>query len=135
MKLKLITFSNNENTIGKLYKKGTSINEDEFICYTIERPWLKNKAYVSCIPAGEYELKQVSSPKFGLTYKVCDVIGRTQILIHKANKASELQGCIAPVSMLGVLGNEIAGLSSKTAYDKLMSLLGSDVHTLEIKRY
>lgn len=129
MKLKLLTFSNNLCTVGKLY------HNDELICCTIERPWLKNKVNVSCIPAGAYELKLIDSPKFCKTYQVCDVIGRTHILFHVANRPSELHGCIAPVSSYGIIKNEWAGLSSKIAYDKFMSYLNGNNHTLEIKRY
>ena len=55
--------------------------------------------------------------------------------MHKANRPSELQGCIAPVSRYGVLKGEWAGLASKDAYDKLMERLGYGEHILEIKRY
>jgi len=127
--MRLITFSNNICTIGNWY------HEDELVCCTIERPWLQNKVNVSCIPAGEYTIKPVNSPKFGLTYEVCDVVGRSHILLHKANRASELQGCIAPVTKYGVIKNEWAGLQSKPAYDKLMTLLAGEEHQLEIKRY
>ena len=130
MKLKLLTFSNNICTIGSLYT-----DDCELICCTMERPWLKNKVNVSCIPAGTYKLKPVNSPKFGKTYQVCDVVGRTHILIHKANKPSELHGCIAPVSSYGILDEEWAGFSSKRAYNNLMALLGDSEHELEIKRY
>ena len=126
---KLITFSNNLCTVGNWYKG------EELICCTIERPWLQNKVNISCIPGGIYDIKPVKSPKFGETFKVCDVVGRTHILIHKANRPSELQGCIAPVSSYGVLKGEWAGLQSKLAYDKLMAELGNSEHKLEIKRY
>jgi len=63
------------------------------------------------------------------------VVGRSHILLHKANRASELQGYIAPVTKYGVIKNEWAGLQSKPAYDKLMTLLGGEEHQLEIKRY
>ena len=129
MKLKLVTFSTDDCTIGKLYSSGN------LLCNTIERPWLSNTVNVSCIPAGIYTIKLTDSPKFGLTYQVTNVIGRTHILFHKANKASELHGCIAPVSTFGILGNEWAGLSSKSAYDQLMVLLGTDDHKLEIERH
>jgi len=129
MKFKLLTFSNNLCTVGSIYLN------DDIICCTMERPWLHNKVNVSCIPAGVYKIKPVNSPKFGRTYKVCDVYGRTHILFHKANKPSELQGCIAPVSKYGVLKGEWAGLSSKKAYDKLMDLFNGEEHQLEIKRY
>ena len=127
--MKLITFSNNLCTVGNWY------HGDKLVCSTMERPWLQNKVNVSCIPADTYTIRPVNSPKFGLTYEICDVVGRSKILIHKANRPSELQGCIAPVSTYGVLKGEWAGLSSKVAYDKLMTLLAGDEHQLEIKRY
>lgn len=129
MYFKLVTFSTKLCTIGNLYIQG------EEICHTIEKPWLHNKQNVSCIPAGTYTIAPVNSPKFGLTYEVKDVIGRSHILFHKANKASELQGCIAPVSEFSVMGDEWAGINSSDAYHPLMQLLGGDQHTLEIKRY
>jgi hypothetical protein len=128
--LKLITFSVNTATIGKLYDESGAL-----ICHTIERPWLQNRVNVSCIPAGTYDLKPVNSPKFGLTFEVEAVVGRTHILIHKANRPSELHGCIAPISKFGVFGNEWAGMSSKKAYDKLMSTLDkNEKHQLIIER-
>lgn len=130
MKFKLLTFSNNLCTVGNLYSEN-----GDLICNTMERPWLHNKLNVSCIPAGNYIISPVNSPKFGVTYQVNGVVGRTHILFHKANRPSELQGCIAPVSKFGVIKGEWAGLSSKAAYDKLMTELNNDEHQLEIKRY
>ena len=38
-----------------------------------------------------------NSPKFGPnTWEVCDVPDRTHILFHAGNRASDVQGCIAP---------------------------------------
>ena len=136
MKFKLVTFSNNLCTTGNLYRTyDDCVHTDELICHTMERPWLNNKPFVSCIPAGVYTISPVDSPKFGLTYEIKDVIGRTHVLIHKANKPSQLEGCIAPCLNFGVLDGEWSGLSSSDAYDPLMDLLGSGDHTLEIKRF
>jgi len=135
MQLTLITHSTNLCTIGKLYSE-----HKEFICCTMEKPWINNQRNISCIPGGDYTIKLTNSPRFGQTYKVCDVENRNHILFHKANLESELHGCIAPVSRYGILTNkdrqkEFAGLSSKPAYDKLMKLLGTDDHELTIERY
>jgi hypothetical protein len=133
-KLKLITFSNNLCTLGKLY--ADTKTHTGFLCYTIEREWLDNKRNVSCIPAGNYKCSFVKSPKFGFAWHVQDVPDRSHILFHKANRASELQGCIAPVSSYGTLKDEWAGFNSKVAYDRLMDvtryILSFD---LEIVRY
>lgn len=62
---------------------------------TIERPWRGNAPWVSCIPTGSY---QMTSGRFRDTYpalRLVDVPGRTAIWIHRANRAAELQGCIA----------------------------------------
>ena len=132
-KLKLITFSNNVCTTGKLY------HEKDMVCYTMELPWLKNAKNISCIPAGEYMVKMTNSPKYGPCYKIRNVTGRTDILIHKGNTTLDTEGCILPASTIGVLndmkGTHIAGLSSKNAYVKLMSLLGGESFTLIIERH
>jgi len=64
------------------------------ICLTLERPWENNKPNVSCIPEGIYLCKRVKSPKFGDTFEVTDVPGRTHILFHKGNKVQESLGCV-----------------------------------------
>jgi len=76
MRLKLITFSTNLCTMGKLYAE-----DGELICSTFELPDRKNQVNISCIPDGEYILKMVVSPKYGPVYKVHDVANRTNILI------------------------------------------------------
>ena len=138
MRLKLVTFSNNLCTIGKLYSES-----GELLCHTMEKPDRDNKVRVSCVPAGLYQLKPTHSPKFGDTYYLENIdldvslsgsTKRTHILIHKANKESQLLGCIAPVSRFGILDNEWAGLSSGTAYNQLMALLNREQHELEIIR-
>ena len=67
---------------------------------TVERPWLQNKANVSCIPPGSYGYAVTQSPRFkqDLIRLNDDELpgGRFAILLHPANQASELQGCIAP---------------------------------------
>lgn len=137
MKLKLVTFTANNCTVGKLW------NGDDLICYTIEKKWNDNKPNISCVPAGHYQLNPTLSHKFGNTYCLeSKSLGvsldgntkRTHILLHKANKASELQGCIAPVSGFGVLGGEWAGTASGKAYDSLMDALAGDKHKIEIVR-
>lgn len=116
--------------MGKLY------NGKELICHTFELPWVKNACNVSCIPAGEYHLKMVNSNKFGPSYEVKNVIGRSHILIHKGNTVDDTQGCIMPVTSFGIFdGKKVAGLSSGNAYEKMMALLGGDHHKLTIERH
>lgn len=66
------------------------------VLYTIERPWLGNRPFKSCIPPGLYTCTRRYSEKFGHHWILHDVPGRDLILIHPANYSSELEGCIAP---------------------------------------
>ncbi len=140
MHFKMITFSTNVATTGKLYRTyDDCVHVDELICHTMEPPYRNNSEYISCIPAGEYRLKMTNSPKYGPCYKLFDVEDRTNILIHKGNTVDDTKGCIMPVSTFGVLntlnGTVFAGLSSGNAYIKLMNVFAGDSHTLEIKRF
>ena len=104
-----------EGTQGVLEWNGT------IVCYTIELPWLGNQKRISCIPEGEYILRQRFSPKFGWHLHIMNVPGRDLILIHPANDAKkELLGCIAPVTQLTGIGK---GSSSRKALKKLESLV------------
>lgn len=96
-----------------------TINEEpEPLCYTIELPWKDNRRRISCIPAGTYMLRRRYSPRFKWHLHVQDVPGRSLILFHPANNAIlELQGCIAPVTMLTGEGR---GDHSVAAFLKLM---------------
>jgi len=139
MNITLETMSFNNCTVGKLYI------DSVLLCYTMEKPWLDNAVRDSCIPSGVYELNPCISPRFGETYclenteldvSLCGCTKRTHILIHKANMESQLLGCIAPVSSFGVLHgeDEWCGLSSATAYNKLMAVLDRKAHKLTIIR-
>jgi len=98
-----------EATVGRLMIDGCET------LYTIERPWIAGRApggapNVSCVPDGVYSLVRharpngdvcvaLRNPSCGVYYSqehVPAAGGRTLILIHSANYASELQGCIAP---------------------------------------
>ena len=110
---------------------GTLFTEDEKkICCTIEREWLNNEPYISCVPDGVYELVEYKSPRFGKTFALVNHdlgVGlyqgdakRYAILFHAANKPDQLQGCIAPVLYLNTRwgGNE-----SKIALNKVLKYL------------
>jgi hypothetical protein len=99
------------------------------ICYTIELPWWKNERNISCIPEGNYVLAKRHSERHGFHIIVKDVPGRDGILFHPANNAlKELEGCIAPVSVLTGPGT---GDSSRIACDKLNAHVFSAKHLRE----
>jgi hypothetical protein len=67
----------------------------EHVFWTIEKPWKDNQPYVSCIPEGYYRLGRRNSPRFGPNvWEVLEVPNRTHILIHVANTADDVVGCI-----------------------------------------
>ena len=94
MKLHLIRdIDTCKETIGRLYCM------DEFMCYTIERPWLDNQRRISCIPKGTYPLFTKEYGRFYDRYNLpIPILGstdpRSEILIHPANYAKDLAGCI-----------------------------------------
>lgn len=61
---------------------------------TMELPWKDNQQEVSCIPPGAYTAKRVNSPKFGDTFEVTGVPGRSHVLFHAGNTTADTHGCI-----------------------------------------
>ncbi len=126
--------SNSEATQGVLIKDGIPL------CLTLENPWLENRVRVSCIPGDtQYNCTKVDSPKFGHTWQVNEVRGRTHILFHKGNTAENTLGCILLGSYYGELYNSEqelynpAVLASKRAFEYFMGLMaGYDQFVLRI---
>lgn len=90
---------------------------------SLERPWKNNERGVSCISAGVYECRRIKSPKFGDTFQVMDVPGRSEILIHKGNIDEDSHGCI----LIGEAFNPVLGKPGITdsghAFAELMNLM------------
>jgi len=103
---------NDECTLGRLIINGKTF-------FTMERPWVASshanggKKGISCIPFGEYKIGNhnsemhpntfyVTNPMLDVYYMPWEVpkekkyYARTAVLIHSANYAHELRGCIAP---------------------------------------
>jgi Family of unknown function (DUF5675) len=116
--------------------------------YTIEQPWNDDKPMHSCIPKGTYQLiphTVVNGPLAGLqTWALFNAtLGvfpepvtdydeqypqRVACLIHPANQAWQLEGCIAPGKSRGLIdigkGLQPSVLSSKDAFAEIVELLG-----------
>lgn len=140
MKLLLIRdFNSTECTLGKLH---VSAPGQDFECDTIERPWVPTPLSVggrkgeSCVPRGTYRLERHSSEAHPDTWALInsdlDVIhyedrnrpnARALVLIHQANYARELRGCIAP------------GLRRTTDSDGLHMVTSSRLAMLEVRRF
>ena len=105
---------------------GNIIFENIPFALSLEREWLDNRTSVSCIPAGEYFCKRVDSPRFGNTFEVANVKGRTHILFHKGNLDDDSHGCILVGEEFGNIGKSSGIKSSKSGYNEFMALM-SDV--------
>lgn len=99
---------------------------------TIERGWEYNAKGKSCIPAGEYLMEMRSSNivarssgfEFARGWEITGVPGgRDLIMIHPANWAHELQGCIAPGRAHAVIQGKPGVTASRAAFKDLMHRL------------
>lgn len=112
----------NNGTFGTLTIEGVSGPR----WFTVERPWKNNEPEVSCIPTGLYRLRHGTFAAGGgyPDLEFVDVPGRKWIEIHRANKASQLKGCIAPGKGLN-LSNWMVTDSTK-ALNEILALIGDE---------
>jgi len=115
----------NDGTFGVFVWEGVPV----FV--TVERPWLDNKNGVSCIPVGKYSVLRCSSSpdygfqdsqKFGDTFQVFKVPGRSFILFHKGNIMDDSRGCIIVGERFETLKGKVAVLSSGVAFKEFKGL-------------
>ena len=117
--LELIRLENTQQGMLGILK----INKHVF-CFTLEPPDKLNERSVSCIPAGQYSVESRLSPKFGQTYEVQNVPGRSHILFHAGNTAAHTEGCILLGSSAGKLQGNRAVLNSGATFKAFMEELG-----------
>ena len=109
---------------------------DGFLSYVMEPQWRDNRANVSCIPAGDYDvtyLPRSASGKYKDCYHVHGVPDRFAILIHKGNTVRDTMGCMLPGVRVGTLGNQQAVLGSAQAMRKLHKLTNRKSFTLKVR--
>lgn len=94
--------------------------EDSTTLYTMER---QSTGPHPRIPAGLYEMRLDTYHKGGYPAYLIVVPGRDRILVHAANLASELLGCIAPGKSLGYYLSQLAVLQSRGALATFMASL------------
>ena len=112
---KLLLVDNNNNLILQLQ--------------TLERPWIFNERKVSCIPPGTYLVKRHISPKFGQCFKIQDVKGRSDILIHSGNVVADTIGCVLVGLSSGSVDDSDTAMvySSRKAMAVLLALIDKEI--------
>lgn len=109
--------SRDDGTFGVLLADGAPF------AVTLERPWRDNRKGESCIPSGAYTCVRVNSPKFGITWIVRDVPGRSEILFHAGNTFADSHGCILVAERYVVWQDGSAAISdSRAGMAELISL-------------
>jgi len=117
--------------------------DNRFVCYALERPWLNNEKNISCVPAGTYEIERYDSAKFPDCFSLVNFnlgVGltpefqRNYILIHPANRVSQLQGCIAPGIGISGYAEEWMIVDSRNALEKIRKIVyNNNIKQMEIK--
>lgn len=102
---------------------GVLMNDDGIpFALTLEKPWLSNMRGVSCIPEGRYVALRHVSPKFGETFWLQEVPGRSGILFHKGNVESDSQGCILVGEQFNPINGEPGISHSAAGFQEFMRL-------------
>lgn len=117
-----------------------TVPEFGFSCFSMELPWRNNQNRLSCIPKGSYTVVIRNSPKFGWTFHVTNVEGRSYILFHSGNYAGDTQkglkthshGCILLGKSKGFLGGQRAVLNSRVAVSEFQRLMNNEPFKLVI---
>lgn len=105
MKLNLI-----RKTVSALSTTGEMSLDDQFYCYTLERPEVQ-------IPVGTYSIEITFSPRFNRPLPLLDSVpGRTDIRIHAGNWPRDTEGCI----LVGLQKGTDMILQSRLALDPLV---------------
>ena len=114
---------------------GVLVREDGIpFALILERPWLDNQRSVSCIPVGLYRALRHLSPRFGETFQVQDVPGRSEILFHKGNIDDDTHGCILVGEQFNPVNGEDGITSSKEGFAEFMATVrGQNEIEIEIK--
>lgn len=99
---------------------GVLLIDKEVFCVTLEPSSIMNERDVSSIPAQQYECKRFNSPRFGETWKVCNVPKRSYILFHAGNIKEDTSGCIILAEKFGKLYSNRAVLNSGKTFSEFM---------------
>jgi len=103
MKIKIKRFEDDTDKANR----GVIFIDNSFFGFSLERPNLDNKPFLSRINAGEYIAKKVHTEKRGWFWLLQDVPGRTEIILfHPGSYMKDFAGCIGCGWELGFYKNE-----------------------------
>lgn len=94
-------------------------------CVTLEPPDLLNKVGSSNIPEQQYNCVRHTSPRFGETFLITKVPGRSLVLFHAGNTVDHTEGCIILAQYWGKLQGERAALNSGHTFRNFMQIMAS----------
>ena len=105
--------------------RGVLLIHDILFCVTLELPWRDNQRNISCIPDGVYDAVKYVSPTYGLTIKIINVPGRSDILLHYGNYKRNTQGCILIARSYGDSTEQDEGMicNSKVVYRQFQEII------------
>ena len=111
---------------------------DDLKLHTIEKPWINNEPFKSCIPAGDYALVSFTRSNGdevyalygdGVSIEKSHDAKRYAILIHAGNYVDDIVGCIAP----GLSRDRNMVQHSRKAMGLLMEKLSTSVPIINIE--
>ena len=95
----------------------------EVFCVTLEPPDIENAQNVSSIPAQQYTCERIQSPRYGDTFEVKNVPGRTHVLFHPGNTVDHTMGCVLLGQYFGKLRGDRAAFNSALTFREFMARL------------
>ena len=76
----------------------------------------------ACIPAGRYLCRRIISPKFGETFEITNVPGRSHVLFHAGNRDDDTEGCVLIGHGFDPVGGEDGIVQSKKEFAEFLRL-------------
>lgn len=99
---------------------GVMLDNNLPFCLSVEREWLNNQKNISCYPDGDYICKWVQSPKFGNTFEITNVPGRSELLFHKGNIFEDSHGCTVLGEQYEPVMGKYGVVSSGKAFEEFL---------------
>lgn len=102
---------------------GALLIDGHVFCVTLEPPDKDNQQNISNIPPNTYVIVRTHSNKYGVTFEITGIPGRTRVLIHAGNIVSHTKGCVILGQYWDKLKGDRAVLNSGNTFRKFMKLM------------